>query len=248
VSFSSTRLSCHLLAAVPGGGGGKQPPSSPEALGCQAEGRRRLGFHPFDTSADPVVSAHLSPCWFLPRPRDRRRWLHTLDYLSSQGVRTRGLTARSVIPQSRAQGITPGNRGTPQDAWLPAPQASQNHRILGVGRDLWGSSSLRERQSSSTARAPKSLHEVGGEEPGKLTLSFLICHLSFVKSKSPLFMGSGHPHFWAELSSPVLGCCQARGWESNTLNKALHCSPRVLPGRSTGPTPTCARTRTTPWP
>lgn len=55
-----------------------------------------------------------------------------LDYLSSEVVGIRGLTALSVIPQSRAQthpqkggqGITPGNRGTPQAMWLPAPQAS----------------------------------------------------------------------------------------------------------------------------
>lgn len=107
-----------------------------------------------------------------------------LDYLSSQVVGMRGLTALLVIPQSRAQ--THPQRGTGNN---PREQGNSTSH---VAPSFPG---LRERQSSSTASALKSLQKVHGEDPWKLKLSLIICHLSLAKSKLPLLMGSEHPHF-----------------------------------------------------
>lgn len=98
----------------------------------------------------PRSSAHPSPCWLLPGPQDLQRWLHMLDYLSSQVLGTRGLAALSVISQSRAQthlqrggqGIIPGNKRTSKPHGLPVSQGKAKHqyspRIEILARSTWG--------------------------------------------------------------------------------------------------------------
>lgn len=173
----------------------------------------------------PRSSAHPSPCWLLPWPQDLQRCLHMLDYLSSQVLGTRGLTALLVISQSKAlthpqrggQEITPGNKRT-----------SKPH----------GSQFPRERQSISTAWEIKSLQEVCEEEPWKLKLSLITCHLALAKSKLLLEQAGIIPIFNIDLLSLCSGMCP--GWEMKTtpaptpsnpavFKKAHHCSGNQLP-------------------
>lgn len=113
----------------------------------------------------PCLSAHLSQCWLLPRPQDLGRWLHMLNYLSSQVVGTRPISylTRQSPNTSSDRGAGDNPRGTPQATWLPG---------------------LRERQGSSTASPLKSLQQAHGEEPWKISL--INCYLSLPKSKLPL--------------------------------------------------------------